>query len=96
MCIRDRLSTNRVNDQLAKSGGFVLRGMEDYGFDYTLTLRQWQKAFESRIEKVRELGFDDRFIRKWDYYLRYCEAAFAMKNISVVQTLHMRANNFAG
>lgn len=90
------LSTNRVNDQLAKSGGFVLRGMEDYGFDYTLTLRQWQKAFESRIEKVRELGFDDRFIRKWDYYLRYCEAAFAMKNISVVQTLHMRANNFAG
>ncbi len=90
------LSTNRVNDLLAKSGGFVLRGMEDYGFDYTKTLRHWQQAFENRIDEVRKLGFDDRFIRKWDYYLRYCEAAFAMKNISVVQTLHLRANNYAG
>jgi cyclopropane-fatty-acyl-phospholipid synthase len=90
------LSTNRVNDLLAKSGGFVLRGMEDYAFDYTITLRHWQKAFASRLDEVRKLGFDERFIRKWDYYLRYCEAAFAMRNISVVQTLHTRANNYAG
>jgi cyclopropane-fatty-acyl-phospholipid synthase len=90
------LSTNRVNHLLAKSGGFVLRGMEDYAADYTLTLRHWQKAFASRLDEVRKLGFDDRFIRKWDYYLRYCEAAFAMRNISVVQTLHTRANNYAG
>jgi cyclopropane-fatty-acyl-phospholipid synthase len=34
-------------------------------------------------------------MRKWSYYLRYCEAAFAMRNISVVQTLHTRANNIS-
>jgi cyclopropane-fatty-acyl-phospholipid synthase len=44
---------------------------------------------------VLDLGFDARFIRKWRYYLCYCEAAFAMRNISVVQTLHTRANNLA-
>jgi cyclopropane-fatty-acyl-phospholipid synthase len=42
---------------------------------------------------VRALGFDDRFIRKWHYYLCYCEAAFALRHISVVHTLHSRANN---
>ena len=44
---------------------------------------------------LRALGFDDRFIRKWTYYLGYCEAAFAMRNISVVHTLHSRANNLS-
>ena len=86
------LSTNRVNQLLAKSGGFILRGLEDYGSDYTITLRHWQQAFADRIDEVRQLGFDDRFIRKWDYYLRYCEAAFAMRNISMVQTVHTRAS----
>ena len=38
---------------------------------------------------------DDRFMRKWSYYLSYCEAAFALRNISVVHTLHTRANNLA-
>jgi cyclopropane-fatty-acyl-phospholipid synthase len=42
---------------------------------------------------VRALGFDERFIRKWTYYLCYCEAAFALRNISVVHTLHTRPNN---
>ena len=37
---------------------------------------------------MRALGFDERFIRKWSYYLCYCEAAFALRNISVVHTLH--------
>ncbi|GAB5561593.1 MAG: cyclopropane-fatty-acyl-phospholipid synthase family protein [Synoicihabitans sp.] len=90
------LSTNRINNLLAKSGNFILRGLEDYGSDYTITLRHWQAAFESRLDEVRKLGFDDRFIRKWDYYLRYCEAAFALRNISVVQTVHTRANFLAG
>jgi cyclopropane-fatty-acyl-phospholipid synthase len=39
------------------------------------------------------MGFDDRFIRKWNYYLQYCEAAFAMRNISVVQAVYTLPNN---
>ncbi|MDB4474206.1 cyclopropane-fatty-acyl-phospholipid synthase family protein [Opitutaceae bacterium] len=90
------LSTNRINQLLAQSGDFVLRGLEDHGLDYTITLRHWQNAFSSRLEEVRKLGFDDRFIRKWEYYLHYCEAAFGLRNISVVQTVHTRANFLAG
>jgi cyclopropane-fatty-acyl-phospholipid synthase len=87
------LSTNRLNDLLAAHGGFVLHGLEDMGRDYARTLRVWRDAFHARLDRVRALGFDDRFIRKWHYYLCYCEAAFALRNISVVQTVHTRPNN---
>lgn len=87
------LSLNRVNHLLSCAGGFVVRGVEDFGHDYARTLRLWHEGFRARLEQVRALGFDERFIRKWTYYLCYCEAAFAMRNISVVQTVHSRANN---
>ena len=87
------LSLNRVNAQLTRAGGFVLHEMEDFGHDYVRTLRIWRESFHANVTKVKALGFDDRFIRKWNYYLHYCEAAFAMRNISVVHTLHRRANN---
>ncbi|MBC8009734.1 MAG: class I SAM-dependent methyltransferase [Burkholderiales bacterium] len=89
------LSLNRVNQQLARAGGFQLHHIEDFGQDYARTLRLWRDAFEEKLEQVLALGFDQRFVRKWRYYLCYCEAAFAMRNISVVQTLHTRANNLA-
>lgn len=87
------LSLNRMNDLLSREGGLVLGHLEDMGHDYALTLRRWAETFRQRKAEVAALGFDERFVRKWDYYLAYCEAAFAMRNISVVQTLHSRANN---
>lgn len=89
------LSLNRVNEQLTAHGGFVMHGITDLGHDYARTLRLWHEAFRQKLAEVRALGFDERFIRKWSYYLCYCEAAFAMRNISVVQTLHTRPNNLA-
>ena len=87
------LSLNRVNDQLSRAGGFVLNHVEDFSHDYTRTLRTWRENFRAQLDRVRALGFDERFIRKWHYYLSYCEAAFALRNIGVVHTLHTRANN---
>jgi cyclopropane-fatty-acyl-phospholipid synthase len=72
-----------------------LHSFRDFGQDYARTLKLWRDAFLQKLPAVRALGFDDRFIRKWDYYLCYCEAAFAMRNISVVHTLHTRANNLS-
>lgn len=89
------LSTNRLNSLLAEEGGFVLHQLEDMGRDYARTLRVWRDAFHARLDRVRALGFDERFVRKWHYYLCYCEAAFALRNISVVQTVHTRPNNLA-
>jgi cyclopropane-fatty-acyl-phospholipid synthase len=87
------LSVNRLNHLLSEKGGFVLHAFDDFGGDYARTLRYWRASFTARLEQVRALGFDDRFIRKWHYYLCYCEAAFALRHISVVHTLHSRANN---
>ena len=89
------LSVNRLNDLFAERGGFVLHGLEDMGRDYARTLRTWREQFDGQLDRVRALGFDDRFIRKWHYYLGYCEAAFALRNISVVQTVHTRPNNLS-
>lgn len=89
------LSLNRVNGLMSRAGGFVLHGMEDLGHDYALTLRRWRDEFEARRAEVGSLGFDERFVRKWRYYLAYCEAAFALRNISVVHALYTRANNLS-
>ena len=87
------LSVNRVNQLLSEQGGFVLHAFDDFGRDYARTLRLWRDSFSLKLDQVRALGFDDRFIRKWHYYLCYCEAAFALRHISVVHTLHRRANS---
>lgn len=89
------LSVNRLNDLLATTGGFVLHSLEDMGQDYARTLRAWRTNFNERIAEVGALGFDERFLRKWDYYLAYCEGAFALRNISAVQTVHTRPNNLS-
>ena len=69
--------------------------LEDFGPDYVLTLQHWRDSFHGKLDQVRALGFDERFNRKWHYYLCYCEAAFAQRHISVVQTLYSRANTNA-
>ena len=58
---------------------------EDFGTHYARTLREWRKRFHARLDEVRELGFPDRFIRMWNYYLSYCEAAFDERFTGVVQ-----------
>lgn len=64
-----------------------LRVIEQYAFgqDYARTLREWRNAFRARLLEVRAQGFDERFIRTWDFYLCYCEAAFANANTDVIQ-----------
>jgi cyclopropane-fatty-acyl-phospholipid synthase len=87
------LSLGRVNQALHQTGDLFLHRLSDLGLDYARTLREWHTTFNTKMEDVRALGFDDRFIRKWNYYLQYCEAAFAMRNISVVHATYTRPNN---
>jgi cyclopropane-fatty-acyl-phospholipid synthase len=65
--------------------------LDDLGTHYALTLRHWRQRFFERKDDVRRLGFDDRFIRLWDLYLAFSEAAFAERHISDVQLLLTRA-----
>ena len=57
----------------------------DFGVDYAETLKRWRASFLSADTQVRKLGFDTRFMRIWEFYLGYCEAAFATGNTSVMQ-----------
>jgi cyclopropane-fatty-acyl-phospholipid synthase len=87
------LSVGRVNRAVNRTSAYSLVELEDLGLDYARTLRAWFESFSAKLDEVRALGFDDRFIRKWNYYLQYCEAAFAMRNISVVHAVYSRPNN---
>jgi cyclopropane-fatty-acyl-phospholipid synthase len=56
-----------------------------FGLDYAETLRRWRHQFMADKAQVLGLGFDERFIRIWEFYLAYCEAAFDQHNTDVVQ-----------
>lgn len=58
---------------------------EDFAPHYAETLRRWRRAFCTRLDDVRRLGYSDQFIRLWNYYLCYCEAAFEERHIGVLQ-----------
>ncbi|MCX6978449.1 MAG: cyclopropane-fatty-acyl-phospholipid synthase [Verrucomicrobia bacterium] len=87
------LSIGRVNSALHRTSNLFLHHLEDLGLSYAKTLHLWWETFNARSQDVLALGFDDRFIRRWNYYLQYCEAAFTMRNISVVQAIYTRPNN---
>ena len=67
------------------AAGFTVVVEFAFGADYAETLRRWRDAFLSRRAEVEALGFDERFMRIWEFYLAYCEAAFDTGDIDLVQ-----------
>lgn len=82
---------NRILVDSAANNGLKLHNLHDIGLSYALTLREWRRRFFLNIDDVTELGFDERFVRMWDFYLCYCEAGFLEQRISDVQ-LHYKNN----
>ena len=68
-----------------QKAGLVMVNELAFGADYAETLRRWRADFLARDGQVRRLGFDTRFMRIWEFYLAYCEAAFATDNTNVMQ-----------
>lgn len=77
-------SPSRIRAAAERAG---LRVQEEFAFgqDYAETLRRWHQRFVQQRAQVLMQGFDTRFLHTWEFYLAYCEAAFSMKNIDVVQ-----------
>jgi len=86
-------SVGAINASVNRTGDLTMVDLKDLGLDYATTLKLWYNQFNASLQKVKQLGFDDRFIRKWNYYLCYCEAAFAMRNINVMHLVYSRPNN---
>lgn len=86
-------SVGAMNTAINHTGDLTLVDMKDLGLHYARTLATWCKNFNQVKDKLDAIGFDERFRRKWNYYFCYCEAAFAMRNINVMQLVYSRPNN---
>ena len=69
----------------AAKAGLQIEGEFAFGADYAKTLCLWRDSFNQKLHEVHGLGFDVAFIRLWNFYLMYCAAGFAERNIDVVQ-----------
>jgi cyclopropane-fatty-acyl-phospholipid synthase len=77
-------SDEQFRAHAARAGLRVVRA-ESFGRDYAETLRRWRAAFHAQETRVHHLGFDQRFMHIWEFYLCYCEAAFDTGNTGVMQ-----------
>jgi cyclopropane-fatty-acyl-phospholipid synthase len=69
----------------AQRAGLEVVDQFAFGHDYATTLAYWREQFLRQQERVLQLGFDQRFLRIWEFYLAYCEAAFTDGSIDVMQ-----------
>jgi cyclopropane-fatty-acyl-phospholipid synthase len=79
------LPTKTILTKLFKSNGFKLYHKISFGHDYSKTLLEWKKNFNNSWIKLKNLGFDDKFNRLWNYYLDYCETGFSLDHTDVTQ-----------
>ncbi|MGE0884486.1 MAG: class I SAM-dependent methyltransferase [Blastocatellales bacterium] len=86
-------SVGIMNKFINETGDLQLHSLEEMGLHYARTTATWRRNFNEKLESVLSLGFDEKFIRKWNYYLLNCETIFLTRNITVVQAVYSRPNN---
>jgi hypothetical protein len=81
---------------MAKGTSLLLNSVDQFGPHYGETLRRWRANFNAVLDDVvRPLGFDDAFIRTWNYYLCYCEAGFSTQTLGLQVLTFVRPNTSA-
>jgi cyclopropane-fatty-acyl-phospholipid synthase len=80
-------AVGEILTSLARATSLSMYHAENWGTHYARTLRAWRDRFHRHHDRVRALGFDDRFIRMWDLYLASCEAAFLERHTGLFQML---------
>ncbi len=83
-------SITAMLDAKTRSSDLALVHLEDFGLSYARTLQAWRERFMASRSAVRAQGFDERFIRMWQFYLAYCEGGFREGSIGVSQLLFAR------
>ena len=69
----------------ASAAGLALAQSARFGHDYAITLKLWCERVQTAATSIRALGFDERFMRLWQFYLCYCEAGFRCGRTDVAQ-----------
>lgn len=80
-------SVEVISRHVARDTDLTIVALDDIGLHYARTLRAWHERFMARLDAVRAQGFDDIFIRMWQFYLCYCEGGFRERSIGTVQVL---------
>ncbi|WZY84287.1 hypothetical protein YC2023_030671 [Brassica napus] len=88
-------SLARVTSAMASSSRLCIENVENIGIHYYQTLRLWRKTFLERQKQINDLGFDDKFIRTWEYYFDYCAAGFKTLTLGNYQVVFSRPGNVA-
>jgi cyclopropane-fatty-acyl-phospholipid synthase len=86
-------SLGALTSAIARKSEFLVEDVENIGDHYARTLKEWRERYHQNSERLRDLGFDERFDRIWHYYLCYCEAGFATRTLQTLQMVVTRPNN---
>lgn len=78
-------STTAIMKAMANHGDLRAADLEEIGSHYALTLEAWRKQLDARWDEARALGLDEPFLRRWRYYLAYCEGGYAERRLGNVQ-----------
>ncbi len=87
------VSNNAMLELIARKTDMVVRNLEDFGGDYARTIGDWMSNFNSSFDSLEVYGYDDRFLRLWNFYLAYCQGGFQEKTISVVHLVADKPNH---
>jgi len=69
-------SLHALVDAAYKQSCLTLEHIDNIGLHYARTLAEWRRRFNANEVHIRSMGFDDVFMRVWNYYMTYCEAGF--------------------
>ncbi|MEQ9336495.1 MAG: cyclopropane-fatty-acyl-phospholipid synthase family protein, partial [Miltoncostaeaceae bacterium] len=86
-------SLGAMTAAMTRSSELIVEQVDNIGDHYAETLRQWRERFMMNRDRVIALGYDERFIRTWEYYLASCEAAFRTRLIHDYQLVLTRPFN---
>ena len=75
----------QVFEKYSVKNNLVIKDFYKFGLDYAQTLNLWRREFKQKYEEVKKIGFDDAFLKLWDFYYIYCEAGFLSRRIDVAQ-----------
>jgi cyclopropane-fatty-acyl-phospholipid synthase len=80
-------SLEAIARNVARYTDLNIVGIEDITQHYARTLQAWRERFTARLDEVRAQGFDDVFVRMWQFYLCYCEGGFRERSIGAQQVV---------
>ena len=86
-------SNTAILSSATKSTDMRLYNLSDIGPHYATTLNLWRANFLNNLDTIKDMGYDNKFIRMWDFYLCYCEGGFIERAISDVHMLFVKPDN---